>query len=122
MIPGVNLLAQAFAAIGQQSIKLHKFTGRSPNELGQYVTTYADPIDILGSWQPISKTRYAALGLDMTKEHAMLYTPVNIQTIERDGSGDQASIYGKRWQALDLTDWFYQDGWNAVVFGVVDDE
>lgn len=122
MIPGVNLLAQAFAVIGQQQVKLHQFTGRAPNELGQYVTTYAEPIDIRGSWQPVSKAAYKALGLDMDREHAMLYTPQRIQTIKRNGSGDQATMYGKRWQALDLTDWFYQDGWNAVVFVVVDDE
>lgn len=121
MIPGINLLAQAFSVIGQQQVQLHQFTGRETNELGQYVSSYTD-LTITGSWQPISKAAYKALGLDLEREHAMLYTPTRVQTIKRDESGDQATMHGKRWQALDLTDWFYQDGWNAVVFVVVDDE
>ena len=119
-IPGGNLLALASRVIQQQAVSWQAFVARTRNSTGQYVNTYAAPVVIQGSFQPIDKKAYQQLGLDLAKNYATLYTPQVIRTVERDGSGDLLTYNGKLYQGTSSIDWTGQDGWGAYIVVEVD--
>jgi hypothetical protein len=118
-IPGVNLLALAQTAIGSQIAQLYAYTSRTSNAIGQYVTVFADPVNISGSFQPVPRQKYAELGLDFTKTYAWFYSSAQILDVARDRSGDQIAFGGKRWEVSGNNDWKAIDGWNGVLLVAV---
>lgn len=114
MIPGANILNMAFNLIGQQSISWLVATGRTQNALGNWIVTYAEPVIVKGSWQPIDAAKYAMLGLDMAKKYFTLYASASVLPVERGTSGDLIEYNGRRYQVDDETDWFGVDGWRQV--------
>jgi len=116
LVPGGNILMMALRVIQPQAPLLKQWTGRSTNAAGRQVSTYADPVAIIGSFQPIDRKHYQQLGLDLNKSHSMLYTPVPISTPGRDRSGDQLIYGGKLHEAQSETDWSTQDGWAGYTF------
>jgi len=115
MIPGSNLLTMAFQIISQQTLIYYKFAGRSLNALGQDVSMYNIPISIKGSFQPVPRRLYQALGLDFQKEYFNFYVPQAIIDIGRDVSSDQLVFNNKTYQCLSNTEWEAIDGWVAVL-------
>lgn len=116
LVPGGNLLGMALRVINPQGLQWQQFTGRARNAGGDYVNTYAAAATIQGSFQPMDAKTYQALGLDLKKTYATLYTPQFIQTTNRNASGDLVTYNGKLWQGEDARDWTGQDGWGAYVF------
>lgn len=115
MIPGVNLLGLALGVIGGQLVRWHHANGRSENELGQWVTAYDAPVDVIGSWQAVDRTRYTAMGLDLAKTYATFYASVAIEGIQREASPDLLDFNGRRHEVANLLDWSAQDGWRGVL-------
>src|SRR6202034_1711709 len=115
MIPGSNLLDMAFNLIAQQILSYFKASGRTVNAVGQNVTNYDNPIFIEGSFQPVSKNLYQALGLDFQKSYFNLYVSKNIIDIRRDVTSDQVVFNGRLFQCLSNTEWIGIDGWAAVL-------
>ena len=110
-VPGQNLLNLAFAAIAQQEIAYYQWSGRTTNDIGIDVDTFAPPITLRGSLQAVPKSRYANLNLDWQKQYINFFCPRFLQDIARDASGDLIQYAGKLYKVESLTDWYNQDGW-----------
>ena len=115
MIPGQNLLKMAFNIIATQVIIYNQATGRTLNAVGQDVTTYADPVTIRGSFQPVPRSLYQQYGLDLSKSYFTFYTLLNLIDIQRDVSADQIAFNGATYQCISTNDWFAIDGWEGIL-------
>lgn len=115
MVPGSNLLSMALSAIQPQTIAHHAWTGRTVDDAGEYVTAYADPVDIEGSMQAVNKKLYQTLGLNLAKNYAQLYTSANVRPTSRDRSGDLMEYASRWWLAESDMDWSAQDGWRKLL-------
>lgn len=115
MIPGSNLLNMAFTVIAKQTITYYRATGRTLNNVGQDVTTYAPGVTVLGSFQPVPRKLYELYGLDLQKSYFTFYASSNIIDVTRDVSGDQLSFKDERYQCESNNDWFQIDGWKGVL-------
>jgi E217 collar protein gp28 len=120
MIPGANLLKTAMRAIATQPVDYYQFTGRTLNDIGMEVPTYADPVSIDGSFQPVNRNLYEQYGLDFNKYYANFYTLSDLLDVTRDVSGDQIVFNGKRYQCEANNDWFQIDGWKGVLVVLIE--
>jgi len=115
MVPGSNLLARAMGPIARQTLQHRAFVSRSTNAAGDYVSVFADPVAITGSFQAINRATYQLLGLNLQKSYANLYTQAAVRTLERDREGDLLTFAGKTWQAESDQDWSAVDGWRKIL-------
>lgn len=114
-VPGMNLLNMCLTVIQQQTITYYQYSGRTINIIGQNVTTYAAPVEIVGSWQSVPRKLYLTYGLDLQKDYFTFYTSNNVLDVTRDISGDQISFKGRRFQVESANDWYQLDGWKGVL-------
>lgn len=114
-IPGQNLLNIALRVIKEQTIQYYQFDTRTLNNVGQYETVFLDPVNIVGSFQPVPRSLYRTYGLDFQKEYYTFYTSNDLLDLTRDVSGDQIAFMGKRYQCQSNNDWFKLDGWKGVL-------
>jgi hypothetical protein len=114
VVPSSDLLNDALLVIKPQAINYYMASGRITNNMGQYITTYNDPVVIQGSFQPVPRNQYQQLGLDLQKSYFNLYTSTDIIDVARDVSGDQIEFNSVRYQCESLTKWFDIDGWVAI--------
>jgi hypothetical protein len=115
VIPGSNLLNMAFQLIAQQSLSYYRFAGRNLNAVGQDVSYYDGVQIIKTSFQPVPKSQYSYLGLDLQKSYYNMYVSKDIIDIRRDVSSDQVVFEGKLYQCISNTEWAGIDGWVAVL-------
>lgn len=121
MIPGSNLLNIALTAIARQTVSYYQTMGRALNNVGQDVTTYALPVNIVGSIQPVPRTLYQQYGLDLQKSYYTFYTSNNVIDVGRNVSGDQIIFNSQRFQCESDNDWYALDGWKGVLCVLVQD-
>jgi hypothetical protein len=114
-IPGANLLKIALGIIASQTVSYYQFLSRAPSAKGQWVATYADPVNLTGSFQPVPRKLYEQYGLDFSKSYFTFYTSNNILSTQRDVSGDQLVFNGITYQCESNNDWFAIDGWKGVL-------
>ena len=114
-IPGINLLNMALTIIAKQNLAYYHFVSRGLNAVGQDITVYASPINLVGSWQPVPRNLYEVYGLDLQKDYFTFYSSNNILDIQRDISGDQVVFMGKRYQVESSNDWYQLDGWKGML-------
>lgn len=119
-IPGQNILNKAFTAIAKQQLQYYAQIGRTLNNVGQYVTNYAPPAVIMGSFQPIPRAKYAYLGLDLQKSYFTLYISKNLVDLNRNISADLVAYQGLLYQCESDTEWFGIDGWTAIICVMID--
>lgn len=115
LVPGSNLLAMALRVIAPQSVLYSRFVSRTANAAGKYVTTYADPVSLQGSFQAVPRNLYQQFGLDLQKNYNAFYASQNIIDVNRNVSGDQLTYQGRKYQCESITPWFFQDGWVGVL-------
>jgi hypothetical protein len=115
LIPGSNLLQTALSILARQSFQYYAFQSRSPNAIGQDVTTYNPPVTMTGSVQPVPRSLYQSYGLDFQRNYVNVYVPQAILDIARDVSGDQIAFQGATYQCVSRTPWVGIDGWDAVL-------
>lgn len=120
MIPGSNLLKQAFSIISKSTVLYYKYNSRSLNDVGQEITLYDIPFELKGSLQAVPRDFYQQFGLDFTKTYFTFYAATNFLDIQRNVSGDQIEFNGKRYQCESAVDWFNIDRWDAVLCIMVD--
>lgn len=120
MIAG-NLLKRALHLTGSQAVTYRRFSGRTTNEIGLDVSSYADPVEIKGSVQAVPRSTYEQLGLDFQKRYVTLYTVAEVLDLQRDISGDMIEFGGKTYQLVSSTDWQPMDGWQSVLCVEVSD-
>src|SRR5574344_769176 len=114
-----NLQALASAAIPQQVVLHHRFIGNVTNDMGYKVSTYADPVEITGSFQPMSAQDAARLGLSFRQVNATLYTSAPIALTGEGAQPDRIEYSGKLYDVIGVTDFKVQDGWAQYVLVAV---
>jgi hypothetical protein len=114
-VPGSNLLAQALTVITPQFVTYTAYVSRVVNTVGQWVNTYAIPVTIKGSFQPLPKGLYQAYGLDLQKTYFVFYTLNDLLDIHRDFSNDMIAYNGQTYQCESNTEWYAQDKWKGVL-------
>ena len=115
LIPGGNLLNQAFRLIGRQSFKYYKFKSRTPNTIGQDVTSYHPATLIQGSVQPVPRKLIEEYGLDLQANYLLFYISLDMLDVARGVAGDQIVFNNRTFNCLSETDWFPMDGWTAIL-------
>lgn len=117
MIPGSNILRMALGAIAAQAVPYRRYTGTTTRADGIQVPTFAAPVTLYGSWQPVSADQLVRWGLDPAKKMAIFYVSAPLNEPGRDISGDRADYAGSEWEARDADgEWFPQDGWTGMLF------
>ena len=114
-IPSSNLLSMALTVIQPTTFKLFAFIDRDRSAKGQFVSNFAEGIDVLGSIQAVPRSRYQNLGLDFNKNYIQIYTSSNVIDLRRDSSGDQIEWNGRRYEISSNNDWHAIDGWMGVL-------
>ena len=114
-VPGSNLLMQALSLISAQSFQYIAFQSRLTNSIGYDVNTYAAPITIQGSIQPVPRSLYDQYGLQIQKNYIWVYTPNAVVDIDRDRSSDKVIFNSNTYQILSDTLWYPLDGWTAAI-------
>lgn len=115
LVPGANLLALAMGPITRQTLQHRAFVSRSTNGAGDFVSVFADPVTITGSFQAINRNTYQLQGLNLQKSYANLYTQADVRTLERDREGDLVLFAGETWQAESDQNWRTVDGWRKIL-------
>lgn len=88
MIPGSNLLNMALSVIAPQKFTYYAFVSRKTGINGLDVATYASPMRVRGSVQPVPRSMYETLGLNLQKTYVNIFIARNIVDLNRDVSGD----------------------------------
>lgn len=115
LVPGSNLLALAMGPIARQTLQHRTFVSRSTNAAGDYVSVFADPVTITGSFQAVNRNTYQLLGLNLQKDYANLYTQADVRTLDRDREGDLVDFAGETWQAESDQNWRAVEGWRKIL-------
>lgn len=116
IVPGSNLLGLALTVIGSTGAEWHRYIGREPNAVGQFVDTYAEPVALWGSWQPVPKEKYTDQGLDLAKTYFAFYVSAAVESIEREQPGDILVVGGQRYKVESSGgDWYKIDGWRGIL-------
>lgn len=115
IVPGSNLLNMAMGIIGRQSVQWFRYTGLTTTPAGLQRPTWADPVTITGSLQPVDANTLQNLGLDWTKNYVTFFAPAEFNEVERDQSSDRVAYAGRKYQVVGKTAWFHQDGWEKVI-------
>ena len=110
-VPGSNLMNMASRVISQTTVSYRAFAGRVKNENYIEVATYAPPVNIKGSLQPVARELYEKMNLDLQKTYYNFFCPNNMLDLQRDVSGDLFDYGGFTYQVESLTPWFDIDGW-----------
>jgi hypothetical protein len=114
MIPG-NLLNRAMGLCGSTTIQWYSATGTTINDIGLRVTTFALPVSVIASVQPVPRSLVQFLGLDAQKEYVNVYASTKMDDLARDRSGDQFVFGDYRYQIMSNTEWFRVNGWNGTL-------
>lgn len=115
IVPGSNLLALALGVLGQQVVEWRRYIGKVTSPAGVQVPTWAAPVTIAGSLQPVDANTLQQLGLDWTRNYVALFASAEFLEIERDQSSDRVTYAGRTYQVVGKTAWFHQDGWEKVI-------
>jgi hypothetical protein len=115
MIPGANILKIALTAIAYQTVSYYAFVSRMTNEIGNDITVYATPVNVVGSLQPVSRALYQTYGLDLSKDYYTFYSSTPFVDVGREVSGDQIIFNSKTLQCESEVNWFDLDGWVGVL-------
>jgi hypothetical protein len=114
-IPGNNLLSMALTLIGRQQFTYKRFQSRTPNSIGEDVTTYYSPQTLSGSVQPVPRELFERYGLQFQSSYINVYVSKGVLDVTRDMSGDQIVFNCITYNVLSTTPWVAIDGWDAVL-------
>jgi len=101
--------------IGAQTVAWSRFTGFTTNAAGVQVPAFSAPVDVVGSFQPVTAKLIEQLGLDFTRNYATFFASENFGDVQRDKTGDRLAYGGKVFQIESKTPWHAQDGWEYVL-------
>lgn len=111
IVPGSNLLNLALTVLGKATFEYEAYLGRDSNEIGIFEDSYADPVTVTGSAQPVQRSVYEQQGLDFQKNYHTFYLPQFIGDVARGRAGDKFTYANKTWQCISTMPWFDMDGW-----------
>lgn len=111
LVPGLDILSIALRAIAPQTFTYQAYVNRSIQPNGQYLATYAAPVTMTGSAQPVPRNLYETYGLQFDKNYWTFFVQLNAVDISRDVAGDQITYNGYTFQIMQKTNWFPADSW-----------
>lgn len=115
IVPGGNLLNLAMTVIQKQTFVYKAYASRTASAIGQWVTTYASNVTVQGSVQPVPRTLYEQMGLDLQKSYWTFFVPRGIIDVTRDTAGDQFVYNSQTFQVISTTPWSSLDGWDEAL-------
>jgi hypothetical protein len=115
LIPGSDLLSEAFALIGTQTINYRYFVSRDKNSQFQQVSAFGDWFNFEASIQRVPRSQYIQYNLEFQKNYVTVFASLNMVDIERDTAGDQFIYAGRLYQLESQGTWFPQDGWGVCM-------
>lgn len=115
IVPGSNLLRIAGKMIRFQRVQWRAWTGRTENHLGQWVSEYGPPVTIRGSWQPVSRERFARQGLEFARKYVNFYTSHPVRGVETNRGADLLDYRGWRYEVVNVEPWGAEDGWSHIL-------
>lgn len=101
----------ALRVIRPQTVMWSHAINRTVNSIGLFEVTYANPVAVIGSFQPVPRNLFEKLGLDFNKEYVSYFTSTRFQDVERDVGPDQFVFAGDTYECMNNTDWTNVDGW-----------
>lgn len=114
--PGSNLLKQALQLISSNPCSYYRFLGRTTTNAGRFISEFAAGVPVkVGSIQAVPRNKYQIMGLELEKEYVTWFVPEDVIGLERDAAGDQINYKNERYQLVNTTSWFGQDGWLSVL-------
>jgi hypothetical protein len=111
----INVLALAQQLIPPTDIIWMRHEGRGLNSIGQWVSVFSDPIDIMGNFQPVQRDKYEFQGLDLAKSYWNLYTQNDVKGLKDSGTADRVAHHGRLYDIVGVTPWYGYDGWNHAL-------
>ena len=114
-VPGFNVLASALTVICASQFNYYRYTGKTINAIGFDVHTFATPLIVRGSVQPVGTGVYKDLGLEWEKTYINIWAEQNIVQLMRGRPGDQIGWQGGRYELINHDDWQAVDGWNSIM-------
>lgn len=114
-VPGSNVLNKAFNAIARDILWYYQAIGTTQNAIGQRVVEYQDGVQVRGSFQPVPKSKYTHIGLDLQKSYFYLFISRNFIDLQRNIAADQLGFRGQRFQIQSNTEWYNIDGWLQIL-------
>lgn len=111
----MSLLDLALRALPPQTVQHRAFVSRAENGVGDTVTTYAAPVSIQGSIQPVDSRLYQELGLNLARNYSILWTSANVRSTARDIDGDLVLFNGLTWLCESDRDWHGAQGFRKIL-------
>lgn len=111
LIPGSNLLDDAFELIGTQTIRYRYFDTRTKNMQFQWVSEFTAWFELEASVQRVPRVQYVQFNLEFQRNYVQVYASLGMVDLDRDTSGDQFVYNGRLFQLESQGTWFQQDGW-----------
>lgn len=113
-----NLLTRALQSIPQQQVDYLAFVENSLMRDGSLAPTFAPPIALLGSFQPVTSTQKLALGLSLKSNYVRFFVAADLLTISSNHANgranDRIAYQNRTYDITGETDWFYQNGWKEL--------
>lgn len=115
MIPGSNLLNLAHTVIKQQEFGYIQFLGTTTAANGDKVPSYAAPVIMRGSVQPIEQKVMKRGGLEWNQRAIGIWGSRDFTDVARDRPGDRVSFGNYVYDIIGEVEWFEVDGWDTIV-------
>lgn len=109
-----NLLNVAASVIPQQTVQWTRWVSREQDARGRWVDTYAEPVDVTGSFQAVEARTAKEMGFDTDKKYASLHTSHDMRDAQRGTAPDRITYGGETYDLVGDNDWFAQDGWKQL--------
>lgn len=108
-----NLLNKALRLIPSQSVQWYQFVSSTTGGNGLDVSTFAVPVTVTGSFQPVPRNMYEQLGLELNKDYCNFFTSAAFGDLTRDIAGDEFVFAGDRYKVMSNTEWQPVNGWQS---------
>ena len=110
-----NLFNIATSIIPPETVQYIRFVGNTVNAIGLCVQSYAEPISIKASIQPVGDNAYKDLGLDFQKEYYYVYSNQHIRGLNEQSQPDKLIFHGKEFIVQRTCYWNEYDGWGYAL-------
>lgn len=109
---GFNIAATVQKASGTREFSYIRFLSREENEIGYVVNTYADPIVLSGTIQPVEREVYQQRGLDFNREYINIFATEDISDLARNRSTDKIIYNNETYSVVGEDEW---TEWNEIL-------
>lgn len=110
-----NILGMALTLIPEQTALLFRWISRETNEFGIDVDTFAHPVPLIGSIQPVDRSRYGYMGLNDSKSYIVIYSTEIARTVTNTENPDQVEYMGRRYRVMSAADWRVPAGYTGFM-------